>query len=104
MMIYDETLGTGLLTDVLPKDAFHELRYEDLVTEPEAEVRRLLAYLELPWDDACLAFHESKRQVRTASMAQVREPIHRGSVGRWKRYERFLGPLIEALGDQADTD
>ena len=90
--------------EVLPKEAFHEIQYEDLVTEPEAEVRRLLAYLDLPWDDACLAFHESKRQVRTASMTQVREPIHRGSVGRWKRYERFLGPLIEALGDQADID
>ena len=65
---------------------------------------RLLAYLELPWDDACLSFHESKRQVRTASMTQVRQPIHRGSVGRWRRHEKFLGPLVEALGDLADVE
>jgi tetratricopeptide (TPR) repeat protein len=82
---------------VLPKGAFYELRYEDLVADTETETRRLLDYLELDWDDACLAFHDSKRQIRTASLTQVREPIYASSVGRWKPYEAFLGPLIEAL-------
>jgi hypothetical protein len=82
---------------VLPKGAFYELRYEDLVADTETETRRLLDYLELDWDDACLAFHNSKRQIRTASLTQVREPIYASSVGRWKPYEAFLGPLIEAL-------
>jgi hypothetical protein len=83
--------------DVLPKDAFYDLRYEDLVADGEAETRRLIDYLGLQWDDACLAFHESKRQVRTASLTQVRRPIYGTSVGRWQRYEAFLGPLNEAL-------
>ena len=82
---------------VLPKDAFYDLRYEDLVADAETETRRLIDYLGLEWDDACLAFHESKRQVRTASLTQVRQPIYSSSVGRWQRYEAFLGPLIEAL-------
>ena len=59
---------------VLPKDVFYDLRYEDLVADAEAETRRLIDYLGLEWDDACLAFHESKRQVRTASLTQVRQP------------------------------
>lgn len=67
------------------------------MADTEAETRRLLDYLELDWDDACLAFHESKRQIRTASLTQVREPIYGSSVERWKPYEAFLSPLIEAL-------
>ncbi|HEY1772040.1 MAG TPA: sulfotransferase [Gammaproteobacteria bacterium] len=74
-----------------------ELRYEDLVADLEGQSRRLVAHLELPWDEACLRFHESSRAVRTASLAQVRRPIYKDSVGRWKRHEKELGPLLLAL-------
>jgi hypothetical protein len=56
-----------------------------------------VAHLDLPWDEACLRFHESARAVRTASLAQVRRPIYKDSVGRWKNYQEELAPLAEAL-------
>ena len=74
-----------------------ELRYEELVEDLEGQAQRLMAHLGLPWDEACLRFHESARAVRTASLAQVRRPIYRDSVGRWKNYEKELAPLREAL-------
>ncbi len=73
--------------------------YEALVEDLEGWAKRLIAHLGLPWDDACLRFHDSKREVRTASFAQVRQPIYTGSVGRWRRFGPHLGPLIEALGE-----
>jgi tetratricopeptide (TPR) repeat protein len=75
-----------------------EVRYEDLVLDTEGQVRRILNFLDLPWDDACLNFHKSRRPVRTASEDQVRRPIYTSSVGRWKHYESHLGPLFAALG------
>ncbi len=75
-----------------------ELRYETLVADFEPTVRSVLEYLGVPWDDRVLRFHESKRHVRTASAGQVHRPLFASSVGRWKRYERHLGPLLEALG------
>jgi tetratricopeptide (TPR) repeat protein len=81
---------------VLP-DRMLELRYEDLVADFEPQVRRLVEHLGLPWDEACLRFHESDRVVRTASLAQVRKPIYGSSVGRWKIYEKELAPLKAAL-------
>lgn len=80
-------------------DAMLELNYETLVAEFEGEVRRLVAFCDLPWDEACLRFHESKHSVRTASLAQVRRPIYSASVGRWKHYEKELTPLKAALKD-----
>jgi tetratricopeptide (TPR) repeat protein len=78
-----------------------ELRYEDLVKDFEGQSRRLVAHLDLPWDEACLRFHESSRAVRTASLAQVRRPIYKDSIHRWKRYEKELAPLAAALsGDK----
>ncbi|RME34024.1 MAG: sulfotransferase, partial [Gammaproteobacteria bacterium] len=74
------------------------VRYEALVSEPEAQVRSLLEALGLPWDERCLRFHESDRVVHTASTGQVRRPLYTSSVGRWRNYERHLGPLLEALG------
>jgi len=71
------------------------------VADQEAQSRRLIEYCGLEWDDACLDFHQSKRAVRTASMAQVRQPIYKSSVERWRPYEKFLGPLFDALGDLA---
>jgi len=75
-----------------------EVRYEALVSEQERETRRVIEFLGLEWDEACLRFWESGRQAATASNAQVRRPMYRTSVERWRRYERHLGPLLEALG------
>lgn len=75
-----------------------DVHYEDMVTDLEGQSRRLMDYVGLPWDPACLTFYESKTAVRTASFAQVRQPVHTGSVGRWRVYEKHLGPLIDALG------
>jgi len=77
------------------------LRYEDLVARQEEKTRELLEFAGLRWDPACLSFHEADRDVGTASFDQVRRPIYNTSVGRWKRYERQLGPLLEALGRAA---
>ena len=75
----------------------HEVQYEKLVTDPEGEVRKILDFLELPWDDQCLRFFEQKKTVRTFSSVQVRSAITSSSVGRWKHYEKYIGPLFEAL-------
>jgi hypothetical protein len=74
-----------------------EVSYELLVAEPEAQIKRMLEFLGLPWDERCLDFHQNTRAVITASMHQVRRPLYNSSVGRWKHYERHLGPLREGL-------
>jgi len=77
-----------------------EIDYEDLVGDTENAARRMVEWCGLEWDPACLAFHQTRRVVRTASRVQVREPVYRRSVGRWKHYEELLGPLFAALADQ----
>ena len=74
---------------------------EDIVTDLEREARRLIDYCELPWEPACLAFHKTRRTIRTSSVTQVREPLYSQSVGRWHHYASYLAPLIEALGEYA---
>jgi tetratricopeptide (TPR) repeat protein len=74
-----------------------EVSYETLVADQEGETRRLLAGCGLNWDERSLAFHESDRPVATASAAQVRQPIYKTSVGQWRRYEKQLAPLADAL-------
>lgn len=81
----------------LPPGRIFDVDYETLVEDLEGGARRLLDHLGLPWDEACLRFYESRRSVGTASFAQVRRPIYKGSVGRWRRYEARLGPLLEVL-------
>ncbi|MGR8919476.1 MAG: tetratricopeptide repeat-containing sulfotransferase family protein [Gammaproteobacteria bacterium] len=88
---------------VLPAGAFLDLSYEQLVANPDDEVQRLVDFCGLPWDDACLEPHKHTRRVRTASVTQVRQPVYTSSVDRWRRYERHLGPLIDALGDAVDV-
>ncbi len=83
---------------LLPPDRFLEVAYEDVVEDLETEARRLVAFCDLAWDDACLNFHRTTRQVRTASVNQVRQPLYRSSLARWRPYQRHLGPLIEAAG------
>ena len=78
---------------VLPASALLEVPYEALIEEPEAWARRMVDFLGLPWDPRCLAFYETERAVITASKWQVRQKISRDSIGRWRHYEKFLGPL-----------
>jgi len=83
--------------------AVHRVIHERLLDDPEAEVRALLDYLGLPFEDVCLEFHRSERAVRTASSEQVRRPINREGVGQWVPFEPWLGPLKDALGDLPET-
>jgi len=86
---------------VLPAGTMLDVVYEDVVDDLEGEVRRLLDHCGLPWDERCLRFHETRRPVDTASALQVRQPLFRSSLQRWRRYEAFLGPLLAELGDLA---
>ena len=88
--------------EVFPGRIF-ENRYETLVDDQEAQSRRLIDHLGLPWDDACLRFFDRDGSVNTPSRWQVRQPIYKSSVKRWKNYEKEIQPLIDALGDLADT-
>lgn len=83
---------------LLPADAILDVHYEDLVTDTERAARALLEYLGLAWDPCCLDFHRNTRVVATASRAQVRRPVYRSSVGRWKHFEAHLGPLLDLVG------
>ena len=87
---------------VLP-GKIHRVIYENMVDDTEGEVRRLLAYCELPFEAACMRFYENDRPVRTASAQQVRKPIFREGVAHWRQYEQWLAPLKRALGDVLDA-
>ena len=80
----------------------HRVIYDDLVDDLEGEARRLLAYLDLPFDPAVLDFHANDRAVRTISASQVRKPINRDGIGQWQLFEAWLDPLKAALGDTLD--
>ncbi len=81
----------------LPPEVLLEVDYQAVVDDLEGQARRLLAHCGLDWDPACLDFHRTPRPVRTASWAQVRQPIYRNAVGRWHAYDDRLAPLLEAL-------
>jgi hypothetical protein len=91
------------LVDELQPGKIHRVIYERMVEDTEGEVRRLLDYLGLPFDEACLNFHSNERSVRTISAEQVRRPINREGLDRWKPYEQWLGPLKAALGGALET-
>jgi tetratricopeptide (TPR) repeat protein len=82
---------------VLPREAMLEVSYEDVVNDVEGQARRLIEYCGLPWDDRCVNFHETSRPVKTASAVQVRKPLFRSSLQRWRKYEAEIGSLREAL-------
>lgn len=81
---------------VFPGTIFH-LDYEKLVQDQEATSRKLIDWIGLEWSDRCMAFHKTDRIVQTASYLQVRRPIYRDSIGRWRNYKNHLAPLNEAL-------
>lgn len=85
---------------VFPKPMY-EIRYEDLIADQEGESRKLIDFLGLEWNERCLAFYENKRVIQTSSVAQVRQPIYKTAVLRWKRYVKHLGPLFKELGMEA---
>jgi len=82
---------------VLPKSCFLEVQYEEVVADTEQQARRIVAHAGLEWNEACLAFHETKRPVRTASASQVRQPIYKSAIGRWLPYKDLLTPLLTEL-------
>ena len=84
--------------EVLPPGVMLEVQYEALVADPERHARRIVAHCGLDWEDACLEFYNTERPVWTASMTQVRQPIYRSAIGRWRRYKDRLGPLLAELG------
>ena len=76
----------------------HQRMYRHFrVNRMRSQARRILAFCGIEWDDACLAFHQTERPVLTASVAQVRQPIYRSAVGKWRVYERHLAPLLKEL-------
>lgn len=84
---------------VLPPETLLEVDYEALVQDLEGQTRRLLAHCGLPWDRRSLDFHLTPRRIPTASATQVRRALYQDAVGRWRAYEPWLGPLLEALAD-----
>jgi len=82
---------------VLPDWRMLELRYEDVVADVEPQARRLVEYCGLEWDEQCLSFQSTDRAVKTASFSQVRQPLYESSVGKWRRFEKHLGPLLAEL-------
>lgn len=89
--------------DVAAPGAVHRVIYERVVGNTRGEVERLLAYLDLPFEEECLSFWQNKRAVRTASSEQVRTPIFTDAVDQWRHFERFLTPLIDTLGATVET-
>ncbi|GAO80205.1 MULTISPECIES: sulfotransferase [unclassified Sphingopyxis] len=89
--------------DAVQPGRVHRVIHEALLDDPETEVRAMLAWLNQPFEEACMAFHTNARAVRTASSEQVRRPINRDGVGQWQPYEQWLAPLKQALGPVLDT-
>ena len=84
-------------SEVLPQSALLEVRYEELVADMEGQARRILGHAGLETPRGPIDFHRTERRIRTASALQARQPIYASSVGRWRRYEPALGPLLESL-------
>lgn len=88
---------------VLPQGVLKSVQYEDVVADTEKEAKALIEFLGLPWNDKCVDFHKSDRPVKTASVAQVRRPIYKTSVKRWKKYGDGLQPLVDAIEGKGST-
>ena len=76
------------------------VHHEDVVDDLESQVRRILEFCGLPFEDACLNFHQTERTIRTPSAEQVRQPIYRSGLDQWRHFEHHLEPLKSALGDE----
>ena len=91
-------------TEILPQDRILKVQHEDVLDDLEGQVRRILAYCELPFEQACIDFHKTDRAVRTASSEQVRQPISRAGQDQWRPFEPYLDPLKAALAADAGPD
>ncbi len=100
---YRDYVGLMAHFDAVLPGRIHRVIYERLIEDTEGEIRRLLDYCGLPFDEACLRFHENERAVRTASSEQVRQPIYKEAVEHWRHFEPWLGPLKDALGPVLDA-
>ncbi len=89
---------------ILPKGFILDVDYEQVVADSEQQIRRMLDFCGLDFEQACMNFHEVKRTVTTASSLQVRQPLYKSSVARWKKYGDRLAPLVEALGPELTGD
>jgi len=87
---------------VLPPGTIKTVVYENVVDNLEASARDLIDFVGLPWDQSCLSFHESRRPVKTASVVQVRQPVYRSSIEKWRNYGSRLQPLVDALGCESE--
>ena len=87
---------------VLPKNFIFHLKYEDMIKDTENQAKKLTEFLGLEWDPNCLNFYNNKRNVKTASMMQVRKPIYKSSISRWKNFSINLSPLIGITKDLRD--
>ena len=85
---------------VLPEGSIYDLYYETLIENPEESIRALLAYCNLEWDDGCMSFHKTRREVDTASALQVSKPLYKGAIGYWKNYAPYLDEIANAFGDE----
>lgn len=89
---------------VLPANRVLKVQHEDVLSDLEGQVRRILDYCELPFERECVNFHQTQRAVRTASSEQVRQPLNRAGQNQWRAFESYLTPLKEALGDALEQD
>ena len=89
---------------VLPGGRILKVQHEDVLDDLEGQVRRLLDYCGLPFDERCVEFHNTERAVRTASSEQVRQPINKTGLEQWRPYEAHMGPLKAALGPDLTPD
>jgi hypothetical protein len=87
----------------LPEGVMLDVHYEQIVADPEPQVRRILAHCQLEWHNNCLRFHENSRPVRTASVVQVRQPLYHTSVGRWRPAPHLLSPLLTGFAAHGAT-
>jgi tetratricopeptide (TPR) repeat protein len=99
---YRDYVGLMRHFDTAMPGRIHRVQYEQLVANPETEIRAVLSYCGLSFEEQCLRFHETRRVVQTASSEQVRRPLYAESVDQWRNYEPWLGELKEALGDVLD--
>jgi len=90
LMLYWENILSGFI---------YEIKYENLIYTPEAEIKNLFHYLNLNWEENCLNFHENKRPIHTASDTQVRKPLYKNSINNWKKYEKYLPSSFKKLED-----
>ena len=86
---------------VLPEGVLTTVQYEDVAPDTEKQAKALIEFIGLKWNPKCLDFHKSDRPVKTASVAQVRKPIYKTAVKRWKKYGAGLQPLIDAIANTA---